>query len=51
MPTVAQRLATLLSNLEAESKTIDPAAPHHRLFLELQELVEIVSEMHKQKSS
>lgn len=42
MPTVEQRIATLLSNLEAASKVIDPESPHYLLFLQVRELAEIV---------
>lgn len=45
MNTVAQRLLTLRSNLEAAQKTGDPNAPHHMLLLQLRTLTEIVADI------
>lgn len=45
MPTIDQRLETLLSNLEAAQKTTPPEAPHLMLLLQLKELAGIVAQM------
>ena len=42
MNEIQQRLATLISNLEASIKTSDPSAPRHMLLLQVRELAEIV---------
>ena len=42
MNEIQQRLATLLSNLEASIKASDPSAPYHMLLLQVHELAEIV---------
>ena len=43
MPTIEQRIAALLSNLEAATKISNPSAvPHYMLILQVKELAEIV---------
>lgn len=46
MPAIEQRILTLLSNLEAAGKALDPkVTPHFILFLQVKELAEIVKEI------
>jgi hypothetical protein len=46
-PSIEQRCATLLSNLEAAIKHSDPASTNHMLLLPMRELAEIVKELAK----